>query len=128
MASYVIKGHPPEARQRLAALPMDSIVISVVTQAELLYGLARKGHSAAFASLIREFLLRVEVLPWDGEAATVYGDLRSSCASSGITLGALDMMIAAHAVAAKAILVTHDKAFSLVPDGVLNVEDWIIQV
>ena len=126
MASYVIKGHPLEARQRLAVLPMESVVISVVTQAELFYGLARKGHPAAFASLIREFLLRVEVLPWDGEAATVYGDLRASCAASGITLGALDMMIAAHAVAAKATLVTHDKAFSLVPGGVLAVEDWTL--
>jgi len=127
MASYVIKGHPPEVRQRLAALPMGSIFVSVVTQAELLYGVARKGYPKALASLIREFLLRVEVLPWDGEAATVYGDLRSSCAASGITLGALDMMIAAHAVAAKATLVTHEQAFSLVPGGVLAVEDWIIQ-
>ena len=127
MASYVIKGHPPEARQRLATLPMDSVIVSVVTQAELLYGLARKGYPAAFANLIREFLLRVEVLPWDGESATVYGDLRASCAASGITLGALDMMIAAHAVAAQATLVTHDKAFSLVPGGVIKVEDWIIK-
>lgn len=127
MASYVIKGHPPEARQRLAALPMESVVVSVVTQAELFYGLARKGHPAAFASLIRAFLLRVEVLPWEGDAATVYGDLRASCAASGITLGALDMMIAAHAVAAKATLITHDKAFALVPDGVLVVEDWIVK-
>lgn len=127
MASYVIKGHPPESRQRLAALPMESVVVSVVTQAELLYGLARKGHPTAFARLIHEFFLRVEVLPWDGETATVYGDLRSSCVVSGITLGALDMMIAAHAIAAKATLVTHDKAFSLVPGGVLVVEDWIIK-
>ncbi|HET9112504.1 MAG TPA: type II toxin-antitoxin system VapC family toxin [Burkholderiales bacterium] len=126
MASYVIKGHPPEVRQRLAALPMERIVVSVVTQAELLYGLARMGRPAPFARLIHEFLLRVEVLPWDGGTATIYGDLRSSCAASGITLGALDMMIAAHAVAAKATLVTHDKAFSLVPDNVLIVEDWII--
>lgn len=127
MASYVIKGHPPEVRQRLVALPMGSIVVSVVTQAELLYGVARKGYPKALASLIREFLLRVDVLPWDSDAATVYGDLRSSCAASGITLGALDLMIAAHAVAAKATLVTHDQAFSLVPGGVLAVEDWIIQ-
>lgn len=125
IASYVIKGNPPEARQRLATLPMDRIVISVVTQGELLYGLARKGHPATFACLIREFLLRVRVLPWDGDTATIYGDLRASCAASGITLGALDMMIASHAVAAKAVLVTHDKAFSLVPGGVLAVEDWI---
>lgn len=62
MASYVIKGHPPEVRQSLAAVPMDSIVISVVTQAKLLYGLARKGHPAALANVIREFLLRIEVL------------------------------------------------------------------
>lgn len=125
MASYVIKGNPPEARKRLATLPMDSIVVSVVTQAELLYGLARKGHPAAFTSLIREFLLRAQVLPWDSNAATVYGDLRASCSASGITLGALDMMIAAHAVATKSILVTHDRAFSLVPGGLLAVEDWI---
>ena len=124
MASYVIKGHPPEVRERLAALPMDSIVVSVVTQGELLYGLARKGHPAALANVIREFLLRVEVLPWDERAATVYGDLRASCASAGITLGALDMMIAAHAVATNATLITHDKAFTLVPDGALAVDDW----
>lgn len=37
-------------------------------------------------------------------------------------------MIAAHAIAANAILVTHDKSFSLVPDGVLNIEDWMNEV
>ncbi|MGH8032634.1 MAG: type II toxin-antitoxin system VapC family toxin [Luteimonas sp.] len=124
MASYVISGRPPEVRERLAALPMESIVISVVTQAELLYGLARKGHPAVLANLIREFLLRVEVLPWDGHAATVYGDLRASCAAAGVVLGALDMMIAAHAVATNATLITHDKTFARVPDGALAVDDW----
>ena len=125
MASYIIKGHPPEARTRLAALPVNNIVISVITQAELLYGLARKGHPAAFSHLIKEFLLRVQVLAWDSNVAKVYGDLRASCTASGITLGALDMLIAAHAVAEKAILVTHDKAFALVPGNILTVEDWI---
>jgi tRNA(fMet)-specific endonuclease VapC len=125
MASYIIKSHPPEIRHRLASVPMDSIFISAVTQGELLYGLARRGHPAALAKLIREFLLRVETLPWDEQAATVYGDLRASCLSVGITLGTLDMMIAAHAIAAQTVLVTHDKAFSLIPDGVLTIEDWV---
>jgi tRNA(fMet)-specific endonuclease VapC len=125
MASYIIKGHPPEIRNRLASLPMRDIAISAVTQGELLYGLARKGHPATLTKLIREFLLRVETLPWDEQTATVYGDLRASCMSAGITLGALDMMIAAHAIAANTTLVTHDKAFSLVPDDALTVEDWI---
>jgi tRNA(fMet)-specific endonuclease VapC len=125
MASYVIKGYPPEVRKRLAALPMERIVVSIVTQAELLYGLARKGHPAALANLIKQFLLRVQVLPWDNDAATVYGDLRAACVASGVTIGALDMMIAAHAIATKSILVTHDKAFGRIPGSVLAIEDWI---
>ena len=124
-ASYIIKGHPPEVRRRLEALPMSSIVMSVVTQAELLYGLARKSHPANLARVMRELALRVQVLPWDSKAAEVYGNLRALCAARGIVLGALDMMIAAHAVAAKATLVTHDKAFSLVSGEGLVIEDWI---
>ena len=122
--SYVIKGHPPQIRKRLMALPMDGVVISTVTQAELLYGLARKGHPAALAHVVHELLLRLTVLPWDEQAATVYGNLRAHCAASGVTLASLDMMIAAHAIAAKTILVTHDKAFTRVPDSQLVVEDW----
>lgn len=125
MVSYIIKGRPPKIRQRLASLPMDCIAISAVTQGELLYGLARKGGPAALAKLIREFLFRVETLPWDEQVASVYGNLRASCTSVGISLGALDMMIAAHAIATNTILVSHDKAFSLVPDGVLTIEDWM---
>ena len=106
---------------------METIAVSVVTQAELPYGLALEGSPATLAKVIRGFLLRVEVLPWDEAAAAVYGDLRASCRAAGITLGALDMMIAAHAVAAKATLVTHDKAFSLLPHGVLAVQDWTVQ-
>lgn len=126
VASYIIKGMPPEARQRLITLPPDSIIISAVTEGELLYGLARsKGYPTAFKNLIEHFLLRVHILPWDSGAAKAYADLRATCAASGIVLGALDMMIAAHALAAKATLVTHDKAFSLIPGGLVALEDWI---
>jgi len=124
IASYIIKNHHPELRNRLLSVPIDSISISAITQGELLYGLARKGRPANLAKLIREFLFRVEILPWDEQTATVYGDFRASCTAAGVTLGALDMMIAAHAVATNTILVTHDKAFSLVPDNVLIIEDW----
>ncbi|WP_234809461.1 type II toxin-antitoxin system VapC family toxin [Candidatus Hamiltonella defensa] len=124
MASYVIKGHPPQVRRKLAEVPMESIAVSTITQAELLYGLARKGHPVALSRLIREFLLRVKVLPWDEKAAIVYGDLRAFCASSGITLSALDMLILSHSVSSKSILVTHDKAFSLLTYPDVFVEDW----
>lgn len=124
-ASYIIKGQPPEVRERLVTLPMDRIVISAATKGELFYGLARKGHPAALARLVREFLLRVTVLPWEEHVAEVYGDLCTSCTAAGATLGALDMMIAAHAVAAHTMLITHDRAFSYIPDGALTIDDWV---
>jgi tRNA(fMet)-specific endonuclease VapC len=123
IASDAIKGNPARVRDRLVALPMRSVLICAVTQGELLYGLAKRGNPSALSALIHEFLIRVEVLPWTAEVATVYGTLRAACAMRGVTLGALDMMIAAQAVAAGSVLVTRDKAFSHVESG-LKVEDW----
>ena len=107
-----LKGEPARIGERLVALPMRSVAISAVTQGELLYGLAKRGHPAVLGALIHEFLIRVEVLAWTGEVAAVYGELRASCARRGISLRALDMMIAAQAAAANAVLVTRDGAFS----------------
>jgi tRNA(fMet)-specific endonuclease VapC len=89
----------------------------------MLYGVAGRGHPTGLATRVREFLIRVEVLSWTPEVAAVYGDLRASCEAAGVTLAPLDMMIAAHAKAAGAILVTRDRAFSMIPDH-LTIEDW----
>ena len=123
-ASYIIRGHPPPVRHHLVATPSDTVVVSVVTKAELLSGVARKGSPAGLTRLVGDFLRRVRVLPWDDDAAASYAALTASCAAQGITLAALDMMIAAHAVATDAILVTHDAVFARIPGGVLSVEDW----
>lgn len=126
VASYIIKGQYPEIRQRLVMLPADSVVVSAVTQGELYYGVACKGHQASLSQLVHEFLSRLEVLPWDEEVGRVYGDFRATCTKSGITLSALDMMIAAHSVATQCTLVTHDQAFSRILNTRLITEDWIV--
>lgn len=123
IASHVIRGDVPRIRERLVALPVHGVAVSAVTQGELMYGLAKRGHPAALSALIHEFLIRVEVLPWTGAVADVYGGLRASCGARGVSLGALDMMIAAQAVAADAVLVTRDKAFKHVKSG-LRIESW----
>jgi tRNA(fMet)-specific endonuclease VapC len=62
-------------------------------------------------TLVEEFLLRVEVLPWTSEAAGQYAEIRAALEKFGRPMGNMDMLIAAHALAANAILVTHDRVF-----------------
>uniref|UniRef100_Q07Q46 Ribonuclease VapC n=1 Tax=Rhodopseudomonas palustris (strain BisA53) TaxID=316055 RepID=Q07Q46_RHOP5 len=123
IASHVIRGDRREIIDRLVALPIADIVISSVTEGELLYGLAKRGYPETLSERVRQFLLRVDVLPWDHEVAQIYGDLRAACDARGVTLAPLDMMIAAHAAAADATLVTRDRAFAHVPHP-LRIEDW----
>ncbi|MEX2693327.1 type II toxin-antitoxin system VapC family toxin [Rhizobium mongolense] len=124
IASHVIKGDRPDIVRRLASLPMEEIVISAVSEGELIYGLSKRNYPAALTERVRQFLLRVDVLPWDHDVTRAYGDLRAACESRGVTLGPLDMMIAGHATAADAILVTRDKAFSRVPEP-LRTDNWM---
>ncbi len=123
IASHVIRGDRPWVSQRLASLPMEEIAISAVTEGELLHGLARRNYPALLTERVRQFLLRVDVLAWDHEVTRTYADLRAACEARGVPLAPLDMMIAAQAVAADAVLVTNDKAFSRVPDP-LRMENW----
>jgi len=122
IASYAIKGNFPQVRKQLLEVPMSEVGISAVTEAELRFGAARKAASPQLTLAIEEFLLRVEILPWDSEAAKHYTTLRTTLEDSGAPMGNLDMMIAAHALAAEAMLVTHDRVFHRVKQ--LRIEDW----
>ena len=121
IASYVIKGNVPHVRENLRRVPMKDVGISAVTEAELRYGVARKPQ-ARLELAVREFLVRVEIVAWDSTAAHHYAILRSAMEDSGTPMGNLDMMIAAQALAADAILVTHDRVFHRVKH--LRIADW----
>ena len=125
-ASYIIKGEPPQVRQRLLQVPMAAVVLSTISEAELRFGGARRPDARGLHRAIEEFLLRVEVLPWGRDAARSYAVLRAASASKGITLGAMDLLIAAHALAISATLVSSDKAFRLLEQ--LPIEDWTAPV
>jgi tRNA(fMet)-specific endonuclease VapC len=121
-ASYVIKGNVPGVRERLLKVPMAQVAISAVTEAELRFGVARRPEATRLQTAIEEFLLRIEVLPWGSEAAQHYAQLRAALERQGETMGNLDMMIAAHALALPAVLVTSDRAFGRVKR--LRIQDW----
>lgn len=121
--SYIIKGKPVEVREHLLRVPMSHVCISAITEAELLRGVARKPEAKQLSRVVREFLLRVDVLPWDSDAAAAYADLRTACEKEGKSLGAMDMLIAAHSVASETVLVTNDTAFHNLRH-LLQLEDW----
>lgn len=122
MASYVIKGNVPRVRERLLNVPMAQVAISAVTEAELRYGVARRLEAGRLQIAVEEFLLRIDRLPWDSEAAQQYARVRATLERNGQVMGNLDLMIAAHALAARAVLVTHDRGFRRIKD--LIIEDW----
>ena len=123
IASHVIRGDIPRVRERLVGIPMENVLISSITEAELMYGVARRGHPKALSHAVSLFLERVEILDWSSAVAKVYGELRARCEASGINLSPIDMMIAAHAKTIDATLVTRDKAFR--QKGLsISVEDW----
>jgi len=121
-ASYIIKGNFPRVRERLVRVPMAEVGISVVTEAELRFGVAKKPEATRLGDAVEEFLLRVEIVPWDSAAAKSYAAIRAVLERAGDPMGNLDMMIAAQALAAQVVLVTHDRVFHRVKQ--LKIEDW----
>ena len=123
VVGHIMQGRDAALLARLTQVPVGQVVISSVTLAELEYGIHRKGQPEPLRSAMIQVLLRIDVLAWDGAVARYYGAFCSSLEARGINLSVLDMMIAAHAVAVDATLVSRDKAFEQVAEP-LRLEDW----
>lgn len=121
IVSYLIKGDRA-ACARLLAVPIHNVVVSVVTEAELLFGVAKRGNPVELQAKVSAFLERAAVLPWTSPVAQTYARLRADLERKGMVLAPLDRMIGAHAVSVGAILVTRDQVFGQIPD--LQVERW----
>jgi tRNA(fMet)-specific endonuclease VapC len=119
--SYALRGQGDVGARLQAQRPSD-LCISVITLAELRYGAERKG-SRKLHGLIDTFAEAVEVASFDEAAATEFGRICSTLAERGTPIGDFDVLIAAHAVALRCILVTNNvRHFSKVPG--LSVENW----
>ena len=124
VVSHIMQGRDAALLARLTQVPVGQVALSSITLAELEYGLHRKGQPQRLRNALAQILLRMDVLSWDESVATCYGEFCSALESQGINLSDFDMMIAAHAVAADAILVSRDKAFAQVPAERLSLEIW----
>lgn len=119
--SHLIKEHPAVV-QRVVAAPMVSLCISAITEGELVLGLAKRPDARRLHLAVRELLRRVDVLPWNTSVAERYGRVRADMERDGKVLAPLDLLIATHALAVGAVLVTNDSAFGQVAE--LQLEDW----
>lgn len=105
--SHIIKGRSPAIAAKLRTVLPAMVCISVMTRAELLYSLKRLPPDHRLHLAVRQFLKIVRALSWDSEAADWYAGIRHQLVSSGQPIGEMDMMIAAHSLAAGAVLVTN---------------------
>jgi tRNA(fMet)-specific endonuclease VapC len=123
ICSYILKKRPQAVKARFEELEPDELCISAVTLAELYYGAARHPRGEAIRKEIDDFAARLSVVAWDKTAADHYGTIRTVLEKKGTPIGAMDMLIAAHARGIKAVLVTNDvRHFTKIPG--LKVEDW----
>jgi tRNA(fMet)-specific endonuclease VapC len=121
MVSFFLRGHVKVTKHVLAQ-PMQSLCISAITEAELLYGLAKRPDATRVHNLVHEFLRRVEVLPWSSDTAEIYATTRANLEKRGRIVGPIDLLIGTHALSVDATLVTNDNAFKNIVG--LRLEDW----
>jgi tRNA(fMet)-specific endonuclease VapC len=109
---YMVNGRSQAARLAMREHIKHSILaISTISEAEVLYGLAKKPEAIRLRNTVETLFGVLKILPWDSNAAQAYGRLRAQLSTEGKSLSHMDMLIAAHALATNAILVTGDKAF-----------------
>jgi tRNA(fMet)-specific endonuclease VapC len=127
--SYIASGKSQAARaefRRLVDDPDAELRISVITEAELRYGMNRRALSPARRTAIEGLLALVDILPWGSEEAAVYGKARSELESHGIGISLMDLLIGTHAATTASVLVTHDGIFQRLgtTTGIFATVDW----
>jgi tRNA(fMet)-specific endonuclease VapC len=118
-----INGRAPQLRIKMQTVPVADIAVCSIVKAEMFYGAAKSNFPEKSLAKQQAFLRLFVSLPFDDAAAAVYVPMRAQLEKSGITIGSLDMLIAAIALANDLVVVTHNTAeYSRIKE--LTIEDW----
>ena len=120
-----MKRSHPQVLKRLQTVPVTDVCMSVVTKAELLYGVEVSPRRSQDAGALAAFLPYVEVVDFPDEAARHYAEIRADLKKRGAMIGANDLFIAAHARAMGLTLVTNNTAEFHRVSG-LTLENWTL--
>ncbi|MEB3178139.1 MAG: type II toxin-antitoxin system VapC family toxin [Nostocaceae cyanobacterium] len=121
---YIIKQKPAKVFEKFQTLKLSDVGISSITVAELEYGAYKSQRVAQNRAALIQFLIPLEVLPFDEKATQTYGQTRAELERRGIVIGAMDMLIASQAISLGLTLVTNNvREFSQIPG--LTWENWV---
>lgn len=120
--SAILHSRSAALDDRIGGMATGALCVSILTFGETMYGLAKRPTATRLRTAAERLFASLTVMKFDAPAAMAYGTLRAALEAKGKPLGPLDMLIAAHALAAGATLVSADRAFRFVPG--LVVEDW----
>lgn len=124
ICSYVLRKHPTAMLERFADLAPSALWLSTIVAAELRFGAVKLG-SAWLTATVEQWLAGFELRPWPLEATHRYARIRAALERTGQTIGGMDLMIAAHALAEDSVIVTNNaREFHCVPG--LAVEAWTL--
>lgn len=122
ICSYLLRRHPASVVARFSGIRADELFLSSIVAAELRYG-AKKLASVRFSGVLEEWLNAFIIQPWPEAASRIYAGLRADLERKGTPIGNMDLLIAAHALAEGATLVSNNtREFERVPG--LKLENW----
>ena len=122
---FVLRRSSEALLARIQQVPIGQQMISMVTLAELLYGVLESNKKKANRAGVDAFARHVTVKDWSRDAAEHYAEIRVDLRKKGQMIGANDLMIAAHARSLEATVVTNNvKDFGRVKG--LKVENWMV--
>lgn len=120
----IIRRKPSTVLERLTQQTPGSVAVSSITVAELTYGVEKSAKPEQNRIALEQFLLPLAIIDFDHAAAAAYGDIRVHLERQGLPIGAMDLLIGAHAQSTNRILVTNNtREFARIPH--LQLENWL---
>jgi tRNA(fMet)-specific endonuclease VapC len=120
---YIIREKPIKVLKKLHTFNLSDIAVSAITQSELEYGVAKSNRQKENHEALIKFLSPLEIIPYDDKAAADYGQIRNHLEKKSAIVGAMDLLIGAHARSIPMTLVTKNlREFKRIPG--LRVENW----
>ena len=114
-------------RNRLSLLSQEEVGISSIVAAELWFGVANSQKKNQNTAALKDFLEFITLLDWPFDAAPLYGRIRMQLQKLGTPIGAMDLLIASHALFINSVLVTNNtREFKRIPD--LKIENWLSEI